>query len=82
MISSTELVPVKYKHATLSTPLRLDLIVEDSVIVENKAKEELKPIDKQQLLTYLKLTNIRLGLLINYNVMKVVDGIHRVVNNL
>ena len=66
----------------LFTPLRLDLIVEELVIVDNKAKSEITPIDKQQLLTYLRLRDVRLGLLINFNVSRLVDGISRVVNNL
>ncbi len=75
-------VPIKYKHVLLSTPLRLDLIVEEKVIVDNKAKSELTPIDKQKLLTYLRLRNVRLGLLINFNTPKLVDGVRRVVNRL
>ncbi len=61
---------------------RLDLIVEEKVIVDNKAKSEVTPIDKQKLLTYLRLRNVRLDLLINFNVPKLVDGVHRVVNKL
>jgi len=75
-------VPIRYRNVLLGTPLRLDLIVEDKVIVDNKAKSELTPIDKQQLLTYLRLRDIRLGLLINFNVPKLVDGVSRIVNNL
>ena len=74
-------VPIKYKDALLGTPLRLDLIVEEKVIIDCKAKTEITPIDKQQLLTYLRLCDVRLGLLINFNVMKLVRGIHRIVNN-
>ena len=77
-----EAVPIKYKRVLLSTQLRLDLIVEGRVIVDNKAKSDLTPIDQQQLLTYLRLRAIRLGLLINFNVAKLVDGVHRVVNRL
>lgn len=77
-----ERVPIRYKDVTLGTPLRLDLLVEDKVIVDAKAKEEITPIDKQQLLTYLRLRDKRLGLLINFNVTRLVDGITRVVNNL
>ncbi len=75
-------VPIRYKSEFLATPLRLDLLVEGKVIVDNKAKSDLTPIDKQQLLTYLRLSDVRLGLLINFNVPKLVDGVHRVVNNL
>ena len=75
-------VPIKYKDVLLATTLRLDLIVEGKVIIDNKAKSELTPIDKQQLLTYLRLRDVRLGLLINFNVPRLVDGVHRVVNKL
>jgi GxxExxY protein len=75
-------VPIKYESVTLATPLRLDLLVEEKVIVDNKAVAEITPIDKQQLLTYSRLLDKRLGLLINYNVIKLVDGIRRVVNDL
>ena len=75
-------VPIKYKQVRLATPLRLDLVIEDKVIVDNKAKAEITPIDKQQLLTYLRLSDIRLGLLINFHVSKLVDGVARVVNEL
>ena len=75
-------VPIKYKDVLLATPLRLDLIVEGKVIVDNKAKSEVTPIDKQKLLTYLRLRDVRLGLLINFNVPRLVDGVRRVVNNL
>ena len=77
-----EAVPIKYKRVLLSTQLRLDLIVEGRVIVDNKAKSDLTPIDQQQLLTYLRLRAVCLGLLINFNVAKLVDGVHRVVNRL
>ena len=75
-------VPIKYKEVTLATPLRLDLIIEEKVIVDIKAKSEITPMDKQQLLTYLKLCDVRLGLLVNFNESKLVDGVHRVVNGL
>jgi GxxExxY protein len=75
-------VPIRYKEALLGTPLRLDLLVEQRLIVDTKSKELLTPIDKQQLLTYLRLKDIRLGLLINFHVTRLVDGVHRVVNGL
>ena len=75
-------VPIRYKEVLLATPLRLDLIVEAKVIVDNKSKSKVTPIDKQQLLTYLRLNDLRLGLLVNFNVPKLVDGVHRVVNKL
>lgn len=61
---------------------RADVIVEDKVIIEIKSIETLLPVHHKILLTYLKLTNIKLGLLVNFNVSLVKDGIVRVVNNL
>ena len=75
-------VPIKYKRTLLKTPLRLDVIVEDVVVIDVKAKREITPIDKAQLLTYLRLTGNHFRLLINFHVMRLVDGIDRVVNNL
>ena len=75
-------VPIKYKEIKLATPLRLDLIIEDKVIVDNKSKSEITPIDRQQLLTYLRLCDAKLGLLINFNVTRLVDGLARVANGL
>ena len=75
-------VPVRFKSILLASDLRLDLLVEDKVIVELKAKEKISTIDKPQLLTYLRLLDKRLGLLINFHVNLLKDGIHRVVNNL
>ena len=75
-------VPIRYKDILLGTPLRLDLLVEQHVIVDAKSKVEITPIDKQQLLTYLRLRQLRLGLLINFYTVRLVDGISRVVNRL
>ena len=75
-------VPIYYKGVKLGSDLRLDLIVHDKVIVDNKAKEEIHPIDKVKLLTYLRLSNLRLGLLINFHAPVLKDGISRVVNDL
>lgn len=73
-------VPIAYKGVKLATDLRLDLLVEDKVIVEIKAKEQLSPIDKPQLLTYLRLADLRLGLIINFHAVVLRDGIKRVIN--
>jgi GxxExxY protein len=62
--------------------LRLDLLVDDRIIVELKSVEEIKSVHHKQLLTYLKLMDKRLGLLINFNVTDIMQGINRVVNNL
>ena len=75
-------VPVTYKGVRLSANLRLDLIVEQRVIIDLKAKEQVTPIDKAKLRTYLRLSDLRLGLIINFHVERLVDGITRVVNNL
>jgi GxxExxY protein len=72
-------VPVVYKNITFDDALRLDLLVEDCLIVELKAVETLLPIHQAQLLTYLKLTGHSLGLLINFNVPLIKDGIKRIV---
>jgi len=75
-------VPIYYKGVRLGSDLRLDLIVYDKVIVDNKAKDAILPIDKVKLLTYLRLSKLRLGLLINYHAPVLKDGIARVVNDL
>jgi GxxExxY protein len=75
-------VPIYYKGVRLGSDLRLDLVICDKVIVDNKAKDEIQPIDKMKLLTYLRLTKLRLGLLINYHAAALKDGISRVVNDL
>jgi GxxExxY protein len=75
-------VAIQYKGIKLKSGLRLDLIVEDKVIVDLKAKEVLSPTDKPQLLTYLRLCDKRLGLIINFKVKVLRDGVFRVVNKL
>ncbi|PHN01933.1 GxxExxY protein [Flavilitoribacter nigricans] len=79
---ATELVvPVEYKGKILRESLRLDVLVENEIIVELKAMEYLLPVHKAQLITYLRLSNLHLGFLINFNVAKIKDGISRVVHN-
>lgn len=73
-------IEMNYKGVNLGEGLRLDLLVENSIIVELKSVEELKPIHYKQLLTYLKLTNKHIGLLINFNVNDFRNGIKRVIN--
>lgn len=73
-------VKVNYKGINITDNLRLDLLVDDSVIVELKSVEELKPIHHKQLLTYLRLMNKKVGLLINFNTDNLMDGIKRIVN--
>jgi GxxExxY protein len=75
-------VPVKYKGRVLARPLRLDMVVGGLVIVDNKAVSEWNPIFEAQMLTYLRLTGLKLGLVINFGERFVKNGIHRVVNGL
>ena len=75
-------VPVMYKGKELSTFLRLDLLIAEKVIVECKATLSYNSVFEAQLLTYLRLTGKRLGMVINFGEVKVIHGIHRVVNNL
>ncbi|KAA1260702.1 hypothetical protein LF1_32430 [Rubripirellula obstinata] len=74
--------PIHYKGVTLATPLRIDLLVNDLVIVECKAVAQYNAIFATQVLTYLRLRNLKLGLIVNFGEKLVKDGIHRVVNNL
>jgi GxxExxY protein len=75
-------VPIFYKDVKLGVPLRLDLIAEEKVIVDLKAKEEATPFDRARLLSYLRLSNLKLGLIINFHSILLKDGIERVVNGL
>lgn len=76
-------VPVKvnYRGLELDMDLRLDVIVDNSVILELKSVAEIQPVHQKQLLTYMRLTGISLGYLINFNVEYLKDGIERLVNN-
>ncbi len=74
--------PVIYEGIQIDVGYRLDIFVEDLVIIENKAVEQLLPIHEAQLLTYLKLSDRHLGFLINWNVPLVKNGIKRMVNKL
>jgi len=75
-------LPVVYKNQTLGTPLRLDLRVNGLVLVDNKSVVEWNPVFEAQMLTYLRLTKLKLGLVINFGERFVKNGIHRVVNGL
>lgn len=75
-------VPIVYKGKTLGTPLRLDLKVNGLVLIDNKAVTEWNAIFEAQMLTYLRLTRLKLGLVINFGEQYVKNGIHRVVNGL
>lgn len=72
-------LPIEYKGMRLESGLRLDLVVADSVIVELKAVEKMLPVFEAQLLTYLRLSGMRLGLLINFNTPLLKTGIQRIV---
>ena len=73
-------VPILYKGQELKTALRLDLLIENTIIVELKSVEEMKPVFAKQLLTYLRLLNKRVGLLVNFSSGDIREGIKRIVN--
>jgi len=75
-------MPFIYKEVKLDVGYRIDLIVENKILIEIKSVEELSPVHYSQVLTYLKLSKLKLGLLINFNTKLLKDGIHRIVNNL
>jgi len=75
-------MPFEYKKVKLDVGYRLDLLIENKVIIEIKSVETLTPVHYAQLLTYLKLSDKKLGLLINFNSKYLKNGIHRIVNNL
>jgi GxxExxY protein len=79
---SQQAIPVVYEDVRMDLGFRADLIVEGKVVVEIKSVEAIAPVHKKQLLTYLRLTDKRLGLLINFNVELIKNGISRVVNGL
>ena len=74
-------LPVIYREVKLECGYRLDLMIENEVIVEIKSVEKLLPIHKAQLMSYLKLSDCKVGLLINFNIELLKDGTQRVVNN-
>ena len=76
---SQQTVRIEYKGFTREEPVRFDVLVEGCVLVEAKAVERILPIHKAQLLSYMKLLNVPLGLLINFHEMKVTDGIKRLI---
>jgi GxxExxY protein len=75
-------IPVVWEEKRMELGFRADLIVENKVIIELKSVEILAPVHLKQLLTYLKITGLKLGLLINFNEPLIKDGITRIVNNL
>jgi GxxExxY protein len=74
-------VPVVYEGVRIDCGFRADLLVQQQVLVECKAKKELHPIDEAQLLSHLRLLDLRVGLLINFHVLILKDGIKRLVND-
>lgn len=77
-----EAIPLVHEEIRLEAGFRADIIIDNKVILELKSVELLAPVHYKQLLTYLKLTELKLGLLINFNVELIKDGIHHIVNNL
>ena len=78
-VERQKLVPINYKGNALKTELRLDLLVENQIIIELKSVEEMKPVFYKQTRTYLKLMNKHLGLLVNFGEKDMHEGIHRII---
>ena len=74
-------LPIKYKNVSLETGYRIDLIVENDVIVELKSVKELLPVHTAQIITYLKIANKAKGLLMNFNEARLIDGVKRITND-
>ena len=74
-------VPIRYKELEIPNAYRLDILIEDELVIELKAVERIEPVHVAQMLTYLKVNGLRLGLLLNFNVEVMRKGIKRVVNN-
>ena len=79
-VKQQQALPVVYKEVKLDAGYRIDLLVENKVIIEIKSVEALADIHTAQLLTYLKLKDLKLGLLINFNSVRVIDGLKRILN--
>ena len=75
-------IPIKFEGELFDEGFRADLIVEEKVIIELKSVEKITPVHKKQLLTYLKLTNTKLGYILNFGTALMKDGINRIVNDL
>jgi GxxExxY protein len=75
-------LPVNYDGIKIESGYRIDMLVENAIIIENKMVESILPVHKAQLLTYLKLSNCKIGFLLNWNVALMKNGITRMVNNL
>lgn len=75
-------VPLIHESIKMDIGFRADIIIDNKVVIELKSVEALAPVHYKQILTYLKLTNCKLGLLINFNVALIKDGVHRIANKL
>lgn len=82
IVERQKALPVVWKNLKLNLGFRTDLIVNNKVIIEIKSVEEIHPVHPKQVLTYLRLTDLKLGLLINFNSPLIKTGITRIVNNL
>jgi len=78
-VERQRVVPVQFRGHRVSVGLRLDLVVDEAVVVEVKSIEQLMPIHEAQLLTYLRVGGFRVGLLMNFNVLRLADGMRRLV---
>jgi len=81
-VDSELVLPIQYESVRIDAGYRIDMLIEEMIIIENKTVERLLPIHEAQLLTYLKLKGCRIGYLFNWNVPVLKDGIKRLVNNL
>lgn len=81
MVIEEQPIPVVYDEVHMECGFRADLIVDNQIIVELKAKTAIHPIDKAQLLSHLRLAKKRVGLLINFHEVKLIDGVSRIVND-
>jgi GxxExxY protein len=79
LVETQVVMPIVYDNTKLESGLRLDMLVEKCVIVELKSVEKMNPVYEAQLMTYLRLSNVRLGFLINFNVPRLKEGIKRMV---
>lgn len=80
-LEKQKILPVKYKEIELEVCYRIDLLVENQVLIELKSVKEILPIHSAQLLSYLKISNLEIGLLFNFNETKLVDGMKRIINS-
>lgn len=79
-VSTELLLPVIYETEKIDAGYRIDMLVENCIIIENKAVDQLLPVHEAQLITYLKLSDVRMGFLLNWNVRLIKNGIKRMVN--